>query len=183
MREETCFGAFAAVSDQRPETEDVSGALFVHFPSNSPCGVNGACDALNWMHCEESRPASEDKNQHLRADVEQRVILAAMRWVDAESAVDEHEALASTFYALGVSSNVGSYEYSRVSFLDSVVDAPPLIVMLRAEAKFFLEEVESSARWCPSDDEDWAYCPHPSTRLRGRRLLREKQGESTSAHR
>ena len=38
--------------------------------------------------------ASEDKNQCLRADVQQRVILAAMRWVDADSAVDGHEALA-----------------------------------------------------------------------------------------
>ena len=38
--------------------------------------------------------ASEDKNQYIHADVQQRVILAAMRWVDADSAVDEHEALA-----------------------------------------------------------------------------------------
>ena len=35
---------------------------------------------------------SEDKNQSLRADA-QRIILAAMRWVDADSAVDD-EALA-----------------------------------------------------------------------------------------
>ena len=42
------------------------------------------------------------------------------------SAVDEHEALAKlpkerTGHAPGVSSNVGSYEYSRVSLPDSVV--------------------------------------------------------------
>ena len=57
---------------------------------------------LNWIHGEDSRPAacpaslvaSEDKNQCLRADVQHRVILAALRWVDAGSAVDEHEALA-----------------------------------------------------------------------------------------
>ena len=91
-----------------------------------------------------SLAATEDKNQCLRADVQQRVILAAMRWVDADSAVDERKALATllkgcTGYALGVSSNVGSYEYSRVSLPESVVDAPPLVEMLPAEARFFLE--------------------------------------------
>ena len=58
--------------------------------------VNGACNARNWMHGEDSRPAArppsllaiEDKNQRLRADVQQRVIQAALRWVG------EHEALA-----------------------------------------------------------------------------------------
>ena len=81
--------------------------------------VNGACNACNWMRGEGSRPAarppflvaSEEKNQCLRADVQQRVILAAMRWVDADSAVDEHEASAKLLkgrrgYAPGVSSNV-----------------------------------------------------------------------------
>ena len=92
--------------------------------------------------------ATEDNIQCLRADVKQRVILAAVRWVDADSAVDEHEALAKllkgrTGCALGVSSNVGSYEHSRVSLPDSVVDAPPLIEMLPAEARFFLEEFQS----------------------------------------
>ena len=51
------------------------------------------------MHGEDGRPAArppclvviEEKNQCLRADVQQRVILAAMRWVDADSAVDEQE--------------------------------------------------------------------------------------------
>ena len=33
----------------------------------------------------------EEKNQCLRADMQQRVILAAMRWVDADSAVNEQE--------------------------------------------------------------------------------------------
>ena len=33
----------------------------------------------------------EEKNQCLRADVQQRVMLAAMRWIDADSAVDEQE--------------------------------------------------------------------------------------------
>ena len=117
--------------------------------------VNEACRALDGMHGEENRPtalppslvASEDKNQCLRADV-QRVILAALRWVDADSAVDEHEALAKllkerTEYAPGVSSNVGSYEYSRFSLPESVVDAPPLIDVLPAEANIFLEEFQS----------------------------------------
>ena len=79
---------------------------------------------------------------------EQRVVLAATRWVDADSAVDEREALATllrgrTGYALGVSSNVGSREYSRVSLPESVVDAPPLVEMLPAEARCFLEEFQS----------------------------------------
>ena len=30
---------------------------------------------------------------------------------------------------------------------------------------------------CPSDDEDWTYCPHPSTRLCARRLLRDEEEE------
>ena len=108
--------------------------------------VNGACNASNWMHGEDSRPAArppgQDKYQCLRADVQQRVFLAAVRWVDADNAVDEHEALAKllkerTGYVPGVS-NAGSCEYSRVSLPDSVVDAPPLIEILPAEARFFL---------------------------------------------
>ena len=92
--------------------------------------------------------ASEDKNQRLRVDVQQRVILAALRRVESDSAVDEHEASAKllkgrTGYASGVSSNVGPCEYSRVSLPDSVVVAPPRIEMLPAEAKLFLEEVQS----------------------------------------
>ena len=67
--------------------------------------VNQACRALNWMHDEEIRPpalppslvASEDKNQCLRADVQQRIIPAGLRWVDADSAVDGREALAKSF--------------------------------------------------------------------------------------
>ena len=63
------------------------------------------------MHGEETRPPA------LRA--QQRVIIAALRWVDADSAVDEDEALAKllkgrTGYASGVSSNVGSCGYLRV---------------------------------------------------------------------
>ena len=96
--------------------------------------VNEACRALNWMHGEESRPtalppslvASEDRNNVFVPDVQQRVILAALRWLDADSAVDEHEALAKllmgrTSRALGVSFNVGSYEHSRISLPDSLV--------------------------------------------------------------
>ena len=112
--------------------------------------VNGVCNTLNWMHGEGSRPtarppslvATEDKNQRLHADVQQRVVLTGMRWVDADSAIDEHEALAKllkrrTVYAPGVSSNVSSYVYSRVSLADSVVDAPPLVEMLPAATRFF----------------------------------------------
>ena len=61
------------------------------------------------------------------------------------SAVDEHEALAKlvkgrTGHALGVSSNVCSYKYSRLP--DSVADAPPLLEMLPAEARFLVEEFQ-----------------------------------------
>ena len=62
---------------------------------------NEACRALNWMHGEDTRPPvlspsllpSENKNRCLRADVQQRVILAAVCGVDADSVVDGHEAL------------------------------------------------------------------------------------------
>ena len=69
---------------------------------------------------EDGRPAARPpslvardyKNQCFRADAQQRVILAAVRWLDADSTVSEHEALAKllkgrTGYALGVWSNVG----------------------------------------------------------------------------
>ena len=69
------------------------------FPASCSGGLTGgqrrrllrdvieACRAVNWMHGEETRPqalppslvASEDKNQCLRADLQQRVILAALR--------------------------------------------------------------------------------------------------------
>ena len=105
------------------------------------CGLSVA--GLADSDVEDSRPAARPllrpprtRINVLRADV-QRVVLAAMRWVDADSAVDEREALATllkgcTGYALGVSSNVGSYEYSRVSLPDSVVDAPPLVEISRS---------------------------------------------------
>ena len=176
-----------------------------------------AYHALNWMQGEGHRPSplvvSEDKIQCLRADVQQRVILAALQWIDADSAADEHETLASllkgrTGHVLGVSSTVASNEYSRVSLPDSVVDAPPLIEMLPAEAKVCLEEFQSRmllppevtavigeirrrtwmpqrsaiVAWpppisapCPTNDEDWAHCPHPSTCLCAWRLLRKKR--------
>ena len=78
----------------------------------------------------------------------QRVFRAARRWVDVDSAITESEALARLLkgrsgYAPGVSSNVGSYEYSRVSLPESVLDAPLLLTMLPAEAKTYLEEYES----------------------------------------
>ena len=50
-----------------------------------------------------------------------------------------------------VSSNVGSDEYSRVSLPDSVVDAPPLIDMLLAEARIFLQEFQSRMLLLPEE--------------------------------
>ena len=95
------------------------------------------------MHGEESRPAArppslvarEDKNLYLREDVQQRVILGALRWVDALAKLLKGR----TGCAHNVSSNVRSCDFSRVALSDSVVDAPPLIEMLPAEAKLFLE--------------------------------------------
>ena len=83
------------------------------------CAERVVCGSSSFSCCQ---------NQCLRADVQQRVIPAAMRWVDADSAVDEHEASAKLLkgrrgHAPGVSSNVGSYEYSLVSLPDWVVDA------------------------------------------------------------
>ena len=138
---------------------------------------------------------TEDKNQCLRAEVQQRVILAAMRWVEADSAIDEHEALGKllkgrTGHAPGVSSNVGSYEYLRVSLPVSDVDAP--MCCLRREKKrtrgvpvtdaattrgsrcnsknhrrTWLPRRSAHATQCailcsscPSNDEDRAHCPH-----------------------
>ena len=127
-----------------------SGSLTGGQRRRLPRDVSGARRALNWTHGEEDRPAarppsllaSEDKNQCLRVDVQQRVILAAPRWVDADSPVDENEVLAKLLkgrrgYTPGVSSNDGSYEYSWVSYPDSVVGAPPLIEMLLAGKRSF----------------------------------------------
>ena len=77
--------------------------------------------------------------------MQQRVSRGSLQWIDADSAVDEHEPLATllkkrTGCALRVSSNVGSCE-SRVGPSDSV-GAPPLIE-LPAEAGLFLEEFQS----------------------------------------
>ena len=112
--------------------------------------VNGACNALKWMHGEDSRSAARPPPL-VATETRINVFVltcSSMRWVDADSAVDEHEALGKllkgrTGYAPCVSSNVGSYECSRVSLPDSVADAPPLIEMLPAEARFFLEEFQS----------------------------------------
>ena len=46
---------------------------------------------------------------------------------------------------------------------------------LRAE-----QAIASDASYCPSDGEDWARCPHPSTRLRARHLLREEKRKTAS---
>ena len=149
--------------------------------------VNGACNALNWMHGEDSRSAArlpslvatEDKNQCLRADVQQRVILAAVRWVDADNAVDEHEALAKllkgrTGDAPGVSASLIPLWTRRHE-------------MLPAEARFLLEEFQSRMLLPPEvaaviqDVRGEPGC-HNDPRLL-RRILREEEEESPSAHR
>ena len=72
--------------------------------------------------------------------LKQRVILAAVRWVDADSAIDKHEVLAKllkgrTGCPPGVLSKIGSYAYSRVGLPD-VVDAPPLRCCLRRQTYY-----------------------------------------------
>ncbi|CAK0791289.1 unnamed protein product [Prorocentrum cordatum] len=94
------------------------------------------------------RAASRMKMYAISADVQQRVFSAARRWIDVDSAVSEEEALARLLkgkagYAPLGSTSTGSYEYSRVSLPDSVVDAPFLTTMLPAQAKQYLEEFAS----------------------------------------
>ena len=104
-------------------------------------GVNGACDALNWMQGEGSRSVAHPHSlvpprTRLNVFVLTCSSVSSWRlcvWVDADSAVVEHEALAKLVkdaQAPGVSSNVGYHEYPGVSLPHSVGDAPPLIETL-----------------------------------------------------
>lgn len=115
--------------------------------------ANAAIAALNWMHGDGRRsdvayPLSaktEGKILRLQHDVLQRVFHHSLRWVDIDSAVNRDEALAKLLkgragYAPAGSTNIGSYEYSRVSLPEDVADAPALIDTLPAEARHFLEE-------------------------------------------
>ncbi|CAK0825411.1 unnamed protein product, partial [Prorocentrum cordatum] len=113
---------------------------------------NAACKSLNYLHGGEHRSGtapegsvSQRKMDLIRADVQQRVFSAARRWIDVDSAITEQEALAKLLkgkagYAPLGSTSMGSYEYSRVSLPDCVLDAPSLAQMLPAEARIFLEE-------------------------------------------
>ncbi|CAK0861934.1 unnamed protein product [Prorocentrum cordatum] len=113
---------------------------------------NAACKSLNYLHGGEHRSGtapegsvSQRKMDLIRADVQQRVFSAARRWIDVDSAITEQEALAKLLkgkagYAPLGSTSMGSYEYSRVSLPDCVLDAPSLAQMLLAEARIFLEE-------------------------------------------
>ncbi|CAK0800111.1 unnamed protein product, partial [Prorocentrum cordatum] len=116
---------------------------------------SAACESLNYLHGGIHRgdraPASltsQMKTDAISADVQQRVFSAARRWIDVDSAVSEEEALARLLkgkagYAPLGSTSMGSYEYSRVSLPDSVVDAPPLATMLPAQAKQYLKQPKS----------------------------------------
>ncbi|CAK0900961.1 unnamed protein product [Prorocentrum cordatum] len=118
-------------------------------------GGNAACESLNYLHGGIHRgdraPASltsQMKMDAISADVQQRVLSAARRWIDVDSAVSEEEALARHLkgkagHAPLGSTSVGSYEHSRVSLPDSVVDAPFLATMLPAQAKQCIEELAS----------------------------------------
>ncbi|CAK0906248.1 unnamed protein product, partial [Prorocentrum cordatum] len=113
---------------------------------------NAACKSLNYLHGGEHRSGtapegsvSQRRMDLIRADVQQRVFSAARRWIDVDSAITEQEALAKLLkgkagYAPLGSTSMGSYECSRVSLPDYVLDAPSLAQMLPAEARIFLEE-------------------------------------------
>ena len=86
--------------------------------------------------------ATSKKVQWLQRDVLQRVLHCSLRWIDVDSAITEKEALAKLLkgkagYAPAASTNIGSYEYSRVSLPESVLDAPSVLSMLPAEARIF----------------------------------------------
>ena len=106
------------------------------------------------MHGGEHRPAprqmsaaTEKKILGLQADVRQRVVEAACRWSDVDSAVGERGALARLLkgrsgYAPAPSCSVGSYEYSKVSLPSDLHDSPSLISMLPSEARKHLDDFE-----------------------------------------
>ncbi|CAK0910262.1 unnamed protein product, partial [Prorocentrum cordatum] len=116
--------------------------------------IEAAIDALNWMHGSAYRPiphrissATERKILGLQADVRQRVVEAAARWCDVDSAVSERGALARLLkgrsgYTPSPSCSVGSYEYSKVSLPGDLHNAPSLISMLPSEARIQLEDFE-----------------------------------------
>ncbi|CAK0841912.1 unnamed protein product, partial [Prorocentrum cordatum] len=116
--------------------------------------IEAAIDALNWMHGSAYRPiphrissATERKILGLQADVRQRVVEAAARWSDVDSAVSGRGALARLLkgrsgYTPSLSCSVGSYEYSKVSLPGDLYNAPSLISMLPSEARIQLEDFE-----------------------------------------
>ena len=118
--------------------------------------ANAAVRGLHYLHGEGHRgpiaatatAATSEKVSWLQRDVQQRVLHAALRWIDVDSAINEKEALAKLLkgkagYAPAASTSVGSYEYSRVSLPESVLDAPSALSMPPAEDMIFLEEFES----------------------------------------
>ncbi|CAK0824653.1 unnamed protein product, partial [Prorocentrum cordatum] len=118
-------------------------------------GGNAACESLSYLHGGIHRggrapvsSASQMKMDAISADAQQRVFSAARQWIDVDSAVSEEEAFARLLkgkagYAPLGSTSMGSYEYSRVSLPDSVVDAPSLASMFPAQARQYLEELAS----------------------------------------
>ena len=122
--------------------------------------ANAAVRGLNYLHGEGHRgsvtatasAATCEKVQWLQRDVLQRVLSCALRWIDVDSAIDETEALAKLLKgkdgnAPAASTSVGSYEYSRVSLPESVMDAPSVNSMLPAEARI---SSRSSSHGCCS---------------------------------
>ncbi|CAK0830267.1 unnamed protein product, partial [Prorocentrum cordatum] len=116
--------------------------------------INAAIEALSWMRGGDHRPAprqmsasTEKKILGLQADVRQRVVEAASRWCDVDSAVSERWALARLLkgrsgYAPAPSCSVGSCEYSKVSMPSDLHGFPSLISMLPSEARKHLEDFE-----------------------------------------
>ncbi|CAK0795513.1 unnamed protein product, partial [Prorocentrum cordatum] len=144
----------AEAEQEKVETEAAAGEARGRRRRRLLRDINAAIEALSWMHGGDHRPAprqmsasTEKKILGLQADVRQRVVEAASRWCDVDSAVSERGALARLLkgrsgYAPAPSCSVGSYEYSKVSMPSDLHDSPSLISMLPSEARKHLEDFE-----------------------------------------
>ncbi|CAK0862525.1 unnamed protein product, partial [Prorocentrum cordatum] len=110
------------------------------------CAARQAKDELELESLRMSA-STEKKILGLQADVRQRVVEAASRWCDVDSAVGERGASARLLKgrsgsAPAPSCSAGSYEYSKVSMPSDLHDSPSLISMLPSEARGHLEDFE-----------------------------------------
>ncbi|CAK0812763.1 unnamed protein product [Prorocentrum cordatum] len=124
---------------------------------------NAACESLHYLlggvHRDDRAPPSlisQPKMDPVPAHVQQRVFLAARRWIDVDGAVAEEGALAGLLKGkagcvpLG-STSMGPYERSRASMPDGVVDAPSSATVLPAQARLYLEELATGMLLTPQE--------------------------------